>query len=100
MAGRFFLPFLVLLTQWVKKTPEYLKYVAGWILLMQLVDVFVIVLPFFRKTGFGVFDVVLSLFALVAIGGILGWLFFRNLAGSYLFPTRDPRLGASLKLTN
>jgi hypothetical protein len=100
MVGRFFLPFLVLLTQWVKKAPEYLKYVAGWILLMQLVDVFVIVLPFFRKTGFGFFDVVLSLFALVAIGGILGWLFFRNLVGAYVFPTRDPRLGASLKLTN
>jgi len=100
VVGRFFLPFGILLTQWIKKTPKYLKYVAMWILFMQLVDVFVIVLPFARKTGFGFFDVILSLFALAGIGGILGWLFFGKLSQSNLFPTRDPRLCASLKLTN
>jgi len=100
VVGRFFLPFGILLTQWIKKTPEYLKYVACWVLFMQLVDIFVIVLPFLRKGGFGFLDVILSVFSLVGIGGILGWLFFRNLTAAYLFPTRDPRLGASLKLTN
>ena len=33
-------------------------------------------------------------------GGILGWLFFRNLTANYLFPTKDPRLAGSLKLSN
>lgn len=100
VVGRFFLPFAILLTQWIKKTPEYLKYVAIWILFMQLVDVFVIVLPFFRHGGFGFFDLIFSLLTLVGIGGILGWLFFRKLTSDYLFPTKDPRLAASLKLTN
>ena len=34
------------------------------------------------------------------IGGILGWLFFRVIGKSNLFPTRDPRLAGSIKLTN
>jgi hypothetical protein len=59
---------------------------------------YVIVLPVLHRTGFdpSLFD----LFALAGVGGILGWLFFRNLGSSYLFPTRDPRLLGSLKLTN
>ena len=97
---RFFLPFPILLTQWIKKTPQYLKYMAMWILFMELIDVFVIVLPFLRKGGFGFLDVICSLLPVVGIGGILGWLFFRNLTSSYLFPTKDPRLAASLKLSN
>ena len=98
--GRFFLPFAILLTQWVKKIPQKLKYVAMWILFMQLVDIFVIVLPFFRRGGFGFFDLLFSLLTLCGIGGVLGWLFFRKLTADYLFPTKDPRLAASLKLTN
>ena len=97
---RFFLPFPILLTQWIKKTPQYLKYMAMWILFMELVDVFVIVLPFLHKGGFGFMDVLCSVFPLLGIGGILGWLFFRNLTANYLFPTKDPRLAGSLKLAN
>jgi hypothetical protein len=98
VVGRFFLPFPVLLLQWTKKRPKYLCMVAVWILLMQLLDVYVIVLPALHPMGFSlsIFDVS----ALVGIGGVLGWLFFRNLGNSHLFPLRDPRLGGSLKLTN
>ena len=94
---RFVLPFPVLLFQFIKKN-NVIYYVSGWILLMQLIDVYVIVLPVLHRTGvrFSPFD----LFAVVGIGGILGWLFFRIIIGSNLFPTRDPRLLASLKLTN
>jgi hypothetical protein len=94
---RFVLPFPVLLFQFIKKN-NVIYYVSGWILFMQLVDVYVIVLPVLHRTGvrFSLFD----LSAVVGIGGILGWLFFRIIIGSNLFPTRDPRLLASLKLTN
>jgi len=94
---RFFLPFPVLLFQITKKT-RLINYMAGWILLMQLIDMYVIVLPALHRTGFrpSPFD----LFSLAGIGGILGWLYFRNLGSSYVFPTRDPRLRLSLKLSN
>ena len=95
--GRFFLPFPVLLFQFTKKT-KLINGVAIWILIMQLLDLYVVVLPNLHRTGFSpsIFD----LLSLIGIGGILGWLWFRHIAQSNLFPTRDPRLPGSLKLTN
>ncbi len=95
--GRFFLPFPVLLFQFTKKT-RLINGVAIWILLMQLLDLYVVVLPNLHRTGvaFNWQD----LTALVGIGGILGWLWFRHIGQSNLFPTRDPRLAGSLKLSN
>ena len=49
--GRFFLPFPVLLLQATKKT-KLINYVAVWILFMQLLDIYVIVLPSLHRTGF------------------------------------------------
>jgi hypothetical protein len=100
VALRFFLPFPILLTQWVKKEPSRLKWVAMLIIFMQLLDMFVIVIPTLKKTGFGFVDVVYAVFPLIGIGGILGWLFLRKLTANYLFPTKDPRLVGSLKLQN
>lgn len=95
--GRFFLPFPILLFQMTKKT-KLINFVACWILFMQLIDLYVVVLPSLHRTGvhFSLFD----LTSLVGIGGILGWLFLKHLGQSYLFPTRDPRLLGSLKLSN
>ena len=97
--GRFFLPFPVLLMQMTKKT-KYINYVAVWILLMQLLDVFVIVLPALHPQGVRFSDVFFSACSLVGIGGILGWVFLKNIGKSNLFPMRDPRLLGSIKLTN
>ncbi len=95
--GRFFLPFPVLLFQATKKS-RLIDFVAIWILLMQLLDVYIIVLPALHKTGFS--PSILDLLSVVGIGGVLGWLFLQNIGKSALFPTRDPRLAGSLKLTN
>jgi len=95
--GRFFLPFPVLLFQATKKT-NLIFFVAGWILLMQLLDIYVIVLPSLHKTGWD--PSILDLTSLIGIGGIVGWLFMKNIGKSFMFPTRDPRLAASLNLTN
>ena len=58
VVGRFFLPLPVLLMQATKKAPQYLVLVAGWILCMQLVDIYVVVMPVLNKTGwkFSIFD--------------------------------------------
>ena len=101
VVGRFFLPFPILLTQWVKKSHDRLKYVAMWIICMQLLDLFVVVVPFFKKTGFGIVDVLYAVCPLVGIGGILAWRFInKRLVTDYLFPTKDPRLLPSLNLRN
>src|SRR5262249_23032266 len=97
VVGRFFLPFPVLLFQATKKS-KLIYFVAVWVLLMQFLDVYVIILPAMHPSGFA--PSILDLCSIVGIGGILGWLFLQNLSKSPLFPTRDPRLGLSLKLTN
>jgi hypothetical protein len=97
---RFFILLPILLTQAIKKNTNYLWWTAITMIAMQVLDVFIIVIPALRKTGFDFVDVMYALCPLVGIGGILAWLFLKKLSSNYLFPTRDPRLVGSLKLHN
>ena len=96
--GRFFGPFAILLLQSIKKQPNKLSLVAGWILFMQLLDIYIIVLPSLHGTGvqLSIWDLVCP----VAIGCTLGFVFLRILPRKSIFPTRDPRLLESLRTTN
>jgi hypothetical protein len=98
VVGRFFLPFPLLLMQWTKKTTRMICSVAGWMLLMQYLDLYIIIMPMLHKTGFS-FSI-LDLFTWMGIGGTLGALFLWLLPKSNLFPLRDPRLPESMKLSN
>jgi len=96
--GRFFGPFAILLLQSIKKEPDRLSMIAGWILLMQALDMYLIVLPSLHGTG-----VRLSIWDLlcpVAIGCSLAFIYLRLVGRTSLFPVRDPRLIESLRLTN
>src|ERR1041384_3803753 len=94
--GRFFGPFLILLLISIKKHPRHLCWVAAWILFMQLIDIYVVVLPALHGTGVHV-----SLWdfaALIGIGASLAFVYLRMVGKTSLFPVRDPRLVESLKL--
>jgi hypothetical protein len=96
--GRFFGPFAILLLQSIKKRPRQLCYVAAWILLMQMLDMYLVVLPALHGTGVHV-----SLWdfaALIAIGATLAFVYLRIVGKTSLFPVRDPRLIESLKIVN
>ena len=96
--GRFFGPFLILLLRSIKKHPNQLCWVAGWILFMQLLDMYLVVLPALHGTGVHV-----SLWdfaALIAMGATLAFAYLRIVGKTSLFPVRDPRLIESLKLVN
>jgi hypothetical protein len=96
--GRFFGPFAILLVRSVKKHPRQLCLISGWIVFMQLLDIYVIVLPALHGTG-----VHLSLWdfvAPVAIGTTLAFVYLRIVGKTSLFPVRDPRLVQSLRLVN
>ena len=96
--GRFFGPFGILLLQSIKKHPNQLCWVAGWIIVMQLLDMYLVVLPALHGTGVHVslWDFV----ALIAMGATLAFAFLRIVGKTSLFPVRDPRLIESLKLVN
>jgi len=96
--GRFFGPFAILLLQSIKKHPHQLCWIAGWILFMQCLDIYLVVLPSLHGTGVHV-----SLWdfaALIAIGATLAFVYLRIVGKTSLFPVRDPRLVESLKLVN
>jgi hypothetical protein len=96
--GRFFGPFAILLLRSIKKHPHQLCWVAGWILGMQALDMYLIILPALHGTGvhLSIWDFI----PLIAIGTTLAFVFLRIIGRPSLFPVRDPRLIDSLKLVN
>jgi len=96
--GRFFAPFAILLLRSVKKQPMVLSCIAGWVVFMQLLDMYIIVLPALHGTG--VHLSILDFLPLIGIGGTLAFLYLRLLGKTSLFPVRDPRLIESLRLSN
>jgi hypothetical protein len=98
VVGRFFGPFAILLLRSIKKHPHQLCYVAGWILLMQMLDMYLVVLPALHGTGVhvSIWDFV----AIIAMGATLGFVYLRVVGKSSLFPMRDPRLVESLRIVN
>ena len=95
---RFFVPLPILLLQWTKKTMPMICTIAGLVLLMQLLDIYVIVMPMLHKTGFR--PSLMDIAGLLTIGCPLAFFFLRRLSSGNLFPIRDPRLSESLRLTN
>jgi hypothetical protein len=86
--GQFALPFLVLLSQHVKRNPRLVQKVAIFILLMRVVDITWTIGPVFRGEGSGLSW--LDFAVVAAMGGLWLWFFFRTLAGRALLPVRDP----------
>ena len=102
--GRFFGPFAILLLRSIKKHPHQLCYVAAWIVLMQMLDIAIVVLPALHarnrraREHFGI------LFPLGSQSARhLGFVYLKRIlyqAKPHFFLMRDPRLIESLKLTN
>jgi hypothetical protein len=96
--GRFFVPFAILLLRSIKKHPHQLCWMAAWILCMQMLDIYIIVLPALHGTGVhvSIWDFV----SLIAIGATLVFFYLRIVGRTSLFPVRDPRLIEALRLVN
>lgn len=88
LLGQFALPFLLLLSQSLKRNPRLVRSVAIWILAMRVVDITWTIGPVFRHEGSGLSW--LDFAVVLAMGGLWLGLFFRTLAGRALVPARDP----------
>ena len=104
----FAVPWLLLLSRNLKRTPHRLVIVAGWILFMRFVDIFMLVSPEFASTGPNLhllegehashfFIHWLDLAAPVAIGGLWLWMFCTELRRRPLLATGDPYLREALQ---
>jgi hypothetical protein len=96
--GRFFVPLAILLIQGVKKKPHRLCLMAGWIVFMQAIDLYIVILPALH--GKGVLVSIWDFMPLIGMGATLGFVFLWILRRSSTFPNRDPRLVESLHIVN
>ncbi|HWO56862.1 MAG TPA: hypothetical protein VNN55_04770 [bacterium] len=93
--GHFVVPFILLLPKTIKRNLGFLVGMSLWLLLMQWVDLFWLVMPSISPDGAALswIDPV----AMVGIGGVFLWLFWRKFASASIIPVGDPRLDASIE---
>jgi hypothetical protein len=96
--GRFFIPFVILLIRGPKKKPTQLCLMAGWIVFMQAVDLYIVILPALH--GPGVLVSIWDFMPFLGMGGTLAFLYLWLVRKSSTFPNRDPRLLESLHIVN
>jgi hypothetical protein len=93
--GHFFVPFAFLLSRDLKRNPIHLSLVAGWALLMNLLDIFWLVMPTLNANEATPHWSLL--FAFVGLGGLATAFGLWKLRGQYTIPVRDPFLEVSLR---
>jgi hypothetical protein len=86
----FAVPFLLLLSRFVKRRAQILGWVAAGLVVMSVVDIYWLTVPAFERAGpeFHLTDWL----AILGIGGLWLWRFAAQLKGRPLLPLRDPRL--------
>jgi hypothetical protein len=97
LVGLFMLPFLMLLSQSIKKNSKTIAMVAIYIMIVRVVDVFVMVEPNFADVKDVHFSMSwLDITAPIGFGGLWLALFFANLQKGTLLPLGAPDLKKAL----
>jgi hypothetical protein len=93
--GHFFVPFALLLSRDLKRTPKRLSLVAGWALLMNLLDLYWLVMPTLDPDKPQVPWTMFTSF--VGVGALAIAFAVWRLRGHFTLPVKDPFLGVSLR---
>jgi hypothetical protein len=88
LVGHFALPFTLLLSRTWKRKGTTLARIALFVLVMRVVDLVWTIGPIFRRSGATISW--LDFAAVLGLGGIWLFFFYRNLAGRALVPAHDP----------
>ncbi len=94
LAFHFAFPFLLLLSQALKKNPRTLRLIAMYIIVIRIIDVFWLVEPNFNRGHFALHW--LDLAAPVGIGGLWFAYFFYHLRQRPILPVNAPDLQKAL----
>jgi len=105
---QFVVPFCLLLSKALKRTPERLVKLAVWLLIIRVIDTFMYVAPEFDTAGMNRWLVTrehgsvffvnwLDVVTPVAIGGLWFWMFYTQLRQRPLMPVGDPYLASALE---
>jgi hypothetical protein len=116
IAGHFVVPFVFMISRWMKRWNVTLAVASAWMLFMSAVDLYWLIVPVIpagladastyaelaekhKDAPVGFF----TLATLCSIGGMLclfAWRTARTLSRNHLVPVRDPRLGESIAFQN
>jgi hypothetical protein len=96
--GRFFIAFAILLVRGPKKKPLQLCLIGARIVFMQMLDIYIVILPALH--GPGVVVSIWDFIPLLGMGATLAFVFLWIVRRSSTFPNRDPRLVESLNIVN
>jgi len=91
----FLVPFVVLMSRRTKRNSTVLAWMAMWMIVARLLDVFFLIGPDASAGSLTIHWIDVA--ALVGLGGIWLALFTSNLMGRALLPVRDPELASALK---
>ncbi len=96
--GHFAVPFMILVFRAAKRNLRVLGFVAAWVFLMHLVDLYWLIMPTFHPHV----PVVswMDIAAFIGVGGIFLGLFWRNYTAHPLIPIGDPKLKDSIEFIN
>jgi hypothetical protein len=93
--GHFVIPFAFLLSRDLKRSPTKLSLVAGWALLVNLLDIYWLIMPAYDAKH-APFSIWLPL-AWIGIGGIAIAIAIWKIRGHYTVPIKDPFLDVSVR---
>ena len=94
--GHFVIPFVLLMSRWVKRRPALVTALAGWMLVIHYWDLYWLIMPNLHHEG--VHFHWIDLACLAAVAGVFLTVYVRKLNGHALVPVGDPRLTESLAL--
>jgi hypothetical protein len=92
---KFLIPFFVLLSRDLKRDPRALSVVAGWLLFVQWVDMYWVIMP--QLSPQGISPSWTDLTALAGVGGVAVAYTVWRMRGAAAVPLKDPYLEASLR---
>ncbi len=94
LIGRFVIPFVLLIGKKAKTNYRLLMGVSVWIIILQFLEMFWIVMPILHQGSISIHWLDITL--LLAFFGISAGLFFRQFAKHSMIPKNDPLLAESL----
>ncbi|MFK7777293.1 MAG: quinol:cytochrome C oxidoreductase [Gimesia sp.] len=102
--GHFIIPFVFFMSRWMKRNPKTLLFWAFYLLIMNWIDIFWLVLPN-AKSGTGLMSVsfgmiLVNVCCTIGVGGLYVAGILKLAGNKSIMPVRDPRLEESLKFHN
>jgi hypothetical protein len=96
--GHFVVPFFFLVTRAAKRNPGLMAVVCLWMLLMHWVDVYWLAMPSLNEQSVPISWIDPA--AMLAVGGLFFWWFWKRLTAQPLVAVSDPKLSESMRFIN